>query len=207
MQMMLILGSAPLLAATVYMTLGRLIRGLEAQKYSLIRSTWISKIYVLIDIASFVCQIFGSAAQASGPDGAKKGMKIVVIGLGVQLGAFACFLLMTLVLHVRLLREPTAVSEQSYVHWRRHIWTLYAVSVLIIVRSIFRLAEFAGGAGSSIYSTEALTYVFDAALLFTTAVCFAVLHPGMLFRTIRKGGRLSLISQDSGSMPLNQYQK
>ncbi|KAJ5055744.1 hypothetical protein J3E74DRAFT_226974, partial [Bipolaris maydis] len=54
-QMMLILGSAPLLAATVYMTLGRLARNIDAEAYCLMRSTWISKIHIIIDIANFGC--------------------------------------------------------------------------------------------------------------------------------------------------------
>ncbi|KAF2852505.1 RTA1-domain-containing protein [Plenodomus tracheiphilus IPT5] len=206
-QMMLILGSAPLLAATVYMTLGRLVRSLDAEEYSIIRSTWVSKIYILIDIASFGCQMFGSAAQASGPEGAAQGMKVIKIGLGVQLGAFAVFLLMAVLLHVRLIRGPTVVSERPHVHWRRHVWTLYAVSVLIIVRSLFRLVEFAQGPDGTIVNTEALMYVFDAALLWAATVAFAVVHPGMLFRTIQKNEGASWSNIDEGHMPLNQYAK
>jgi hypothetical protein len=156
--MMLILGSAPLLAATVYMTLGRIIRALDAEEHSIIRSRWISKIYIIIDIASFVCQIMGSAAQASGAEGARKGMQIVMGGLAIQLIAFAAFLLTTAVLHRRLIREPTATSERQNVRWKRAVWTLYAVSMLIVVRSLFRFIEFAEGAGGSIYKREALMY-------------------------------------------------
>lgn len=202
--MMLILGSAPLLAATVYMTLGRLIRGLDAEEYSIIRSRWISKIYILIDIISFVCQIMGSAAQASGAEGAKQGMKIVIGGLGIQLFAFACFLAMAAILHRRLNREPTTLSVQPHIHWRRHMWTLYAVSILIVVRSLFRFIEFAEGAGGSMYKNEALMYVFDASLLFATTVCLAVVHPGMLSRSTRKAGILPLSNNDDSSVPLRQ---
>lgn len=206
-QMLLILGSAPLLAATVYMTLGRIMRALDAQHYSLIRSTLISKIYILIDVASFVCQILGTAAQASGPEGAAEGMRIVVIGLGIQLGAFAVFLLMLLVLHVRLLREPTLVAELSYVRWQRHVGMLYVVVLLIVARSIFRFVEFAQGSGGEIYKNETLMYVFDAALLSGTALGFALVHPGMLFRAVSKGARMSIQSQEDGLIPLDGYRK
>ncbi|KAI8932330.1 hypothetical protein NX059_010524 [Plenodomus lindquistii] len=206
-QMLLILGSAPLLAATVYMTLGRLVRALCAEKYSLIRSTWVSKIYILIDVASFGCQIFGTAAQASGAEGAAEGIKFVKIGLGVQIGAFGFFVLMVLVLHVRLVRAPTAVADRLHVRWRRHVWMLYLVSGLIIARSVFRLVEFAEGPEGKIAKTEALMYVFDATLLWGATVGFAVVHPGMLFRLIRKNGEGVWENIDEGIVPLNSYAK
>ena len=203
--MMLILGSAPLLAATVYMTLGRIIRGLGAEEHSIVRSNWISKIYITIDIASFVCQIMGTAAQASGAEGAKKGMQIVMWGLAIQLIAFAFFLAMTTILHQRLLRVPTATSQRSNVPWERVVWILYVVSTLIIARSVFRFIEVAEGAGGSIYKTEALMYVFDASLLFLTAVCFAIVHPGKFFRSIARAGLIPVPEDDT--VPLRRYRK
>lgn len=185
-QLMLILGSAPLLAATVYMTLGRLARNLDAASYCLIRSTWVSKIYILIDVASFGCQMAGSAAQASGEEGAKQGIFIVKIGLGVQLGAFGLFLIMAATLHIRLNRTPTSVTERQQVHWRKHMWALYTVSILIIARSIFRLIEFAQGPEGQILHTEWMMYAFDASLLLASTVYFAAVHPGRLFRFLQK---------------------
>lgn len=185
-QMMLILGSAPLLAASIYMTLGRYIRALKAEEHSFLRPRFITVIYVIIDIGSFVCQIMGSAAQMSGEEGAKTGNRIVVIGLAVQLVAFVGFIAMSVIFHVRLNRDPTLESERPNVHWRKHMKILYAVSVLVLVRSAFRLIEFAEGAEGALIKIEALVYVFDASLLFTVAVCLAVVHPGMLLRSVRK---------------------
>ncbi|EUC30069.1 hypothetical protein COCVIDRAFT_102317 [Bipolaris victoriae FI3] len=204
-QMMLILGSAPLLAATVYMTLGRLARNLDANDYCLIRSTWISKIYIVIDIASFGCQMAGSAAQASGPEGALQGIKIVKIGLSIQLVAFGLFLVMVVVLHTRLRGSPSSVSERPRVSWEKHFYALYVVSVLIVVRSLFRLIEFAQGPDGHILKTEWMMYVFDASLLLASTVCYAVIHPGRLFRYIRKVDGSAFENSDDGRVPLNKY--
>ncbi|KAI4651779.1 hypothetical protein J4E93_001975 [Alternaria ventricosa] len=107
---------------------------------------WTTKIYVIIDIGSFVCQIMGSAMQASGdPDGVKTGTTVVIAGLGTQLVAFGFFILMAVVFHRRLNNEPTSTSRRTHVKWRRYMWALYSVSVLVVVRSIFRLAEFVEG--------------------------------------------------------------
>jgi hypothetical protein len=206
-QMMLILGSAPLLAATVYMTLGRLARNLDAADYCLIPSTWVSKIYILIDIASFGCQMAGTAAQASGAEGAKQGIFIVKIGLGIQLAAFGLFLVMAVVLHMRLNSGPTAVSERPHVGWRKHMWALYALSILIIARSLFRLIEFAQGSDGQILKTEWMMYAFDASILLASTVYFAAIHPGRLFRYIRKANRTAWSSLDEGHVPLNHLRK
>lgn len=184
--MMLILGSAPLLAASIYMTLGRYIRALKAEEYIFLRPRLVTVIYVIIDIGSFVCQIMGSAAQMSGEEGAKTGYQIVVGGLAVQLVAFVGFIAMCVTLHVRLNRNPTVESKRPNVEWRKHMKILYAVSVLVLVRSAFRLIEIADGADGALIKIEALIYIFDASLLFTVAVCLAVIHPGMLLRAVRK---------------------
>lgn len=189
-QLMLILVSAPLLAATVYMTLGRLTRALNAEEHAVISTRWVTKIYVLIDIASFVCQIFGSAVQASGDaKGIEMGRKVVMGGLGAQLFAFFFFFVMTATLHRRLNNEPTSVSVRFELHWRRHFWVLYAVSGLIFVRSLYRLIEFASGTDSALMKTEALLYVFDASLMFLVVLLFAVVHPGQLFKAVRTVGK------------------
>lgn len=43
-------------AASIYMILGRLIRYLEADAYSMIRPKWLTKFFLLGDILSFFAQ-------------------------------------------------------------------------------------------------------------------------------------------------------
>jgi hypothetical protein len=58
-QTLLLLLGPTLLAASIYMTLGRLIRILDANQYSLIRTTWLTKVFVLGDFLSFQAQSGG----------------------------------------------------------------------------------------------------------------------------------------------------
>lgn len=202
-QLMLILASAPLIAATIYMTLGRLIRSLDAEEHAVLSTRLTTKIYVLIDIGSFLCQMAGSAMQASGDSaGVKTGNTIVIAGLGIQLVAFAFFVLMTTIFQRRLNRDPTKVSLQRGRKWRRHFGVLYAVSTLVIVRSLFRLIEFIEGPEGKLYKTEAYLYAFDASLMFSVVVIMAAVHPGMLLRGIRKGGSAPLADSDSAGFLL-----
>ena len=201
--MMLILASAPLLSATIYMTLGRLIRSLDATHHAVLNPRWTTKIYVVIDIGSFVCQIMGSAMQTQGgAEGAKTGVTVVVAGLGTQLAAFALFVVMAALFHRRLDREPTTTSLRTHVNWRKYMWSLYAVSGLVMVRSLFRFIEILEGPEGKAYGTEAYLYVFDAALMFAVVVIMAVFHPGMLFRVIRKADMIPLGDDDGGDFLL-----
>ncbi|GME23622.1 putative RTA1 domain protein [Neofusicoccum parvum] len=183
LQLMLILASAPLVAATIYMTLGRIIRTLDAEHHAMIRTRWLTKLYVVIDVGSFVCQMMGSAMQSSGdPAGVKLGIKIVVGGLGFQLAAFLFFIAMACRFHFRLNREPTSISRHPQIQWRRDMWVLYTTSILIFVRSTFRIIEFVEGNEGAIYTHEAFLYVFDAFLMFLVVTILAVFHPARLIK-------------------------
>lgn len=55
-QSCLILVAPALMAASIYMILGRIILLTEGEQYSLIRQRWLTKIFVAGDVASFLMQ-------------------------------------------------------------------------------------------------------------------------------------------------------
>jgi hypothetical protein len=59
MQTLLILLGPALFAASIYMILARLIRYLGAEDYALVRTTWMTKIFVAGDVLSFLGQSAG----------------------------------------------------------------------------------------------------------------------------------------------------
>lgn len=58
-QPLLLLLGPPFYAASIYMVLGRLIRLLEADKYSMVRLKWLTKIFLFGDIVSILAQGMG----------------------------------------------------------------------------------------------------------------------------------------------------
>jgi hypothetical protein len=202
--MMLILGSAPLLAASIYMTLGRFIRALDAEHHALIRTRWLTKIYVAIDIISFICQIMGSAAQASGDaEGMQKGIHLVLGGLAFQLLAFLCFVAMGALFHIRLNSAPSDISGRFSINWKRHMCALYCVSVLVLFRSLYRFIEFAAGADTIMVTGEGCLYVFDASFLFLVALCLALVYPGSLISVIGREKGVTLTGDTEMYTPLH----
>lgn len=58
------------MAASIYMVLGRMVRLLDAHKYALIRTTWMTKVFVMGDVLSFIAQGAGSYSVQNGVEAA-----------------------------------------------------------------------------------------------------------------------------------------
>lgn len=64
--------------------------------------------------------------------------------------------------------------------WKRHIYTLYFTSALILVRSVFRVVEYIQGHAGYLLGHEVYLYVFDALLMFLVMVSFNWIHPSQV---------------------------
>jgi len=133
-------------AASIYMCLGRLILITNGEKHSLIRARWLTKIFVVGDVVSFLMQGAGGGIMASGTiDAMHLGENVIIGGLVVQILFFSCFVVVAGIWHWRILRVPTGKSMEAEGLWKRSIYSLYAGSVLIWIRCVFRLIEYAQG--------------------------------------------------------------
>lgn len=133
-------------AASIYMVLGRIMVITDGEQHSIIRGRWLTKIFVVGDVVSFLMQGAGGGIMASGSiDSMKMGENIIIGGLVVQILFFTCFIVTAGIFHARLIRVPTSKSMQVYHLWRRSLYSLYAGSVLIWIRCVFRLIEYAQG--------------------------------------------------------------
>ena len=57
---LLLLVAPPLFAATMYMTLGHIIVGVDGERYSLIKKRWLAKSFVTSDVVCFLVQLGGT---------------------------------------------------------------------------------------------------------------------------------------------------
>ncbi|KAA8650354.1 RTA1 domain-containing protein [Aspergillus tanneri] len=145
LQQMLILCAPPLVAATIYMVLGRIIRAFNADHHSSIRSRRLTFIFVANDVLCFLTQIFGAGDQITGNDNIMNiGLKVVLVGLIFSLVVFALFVWVAFVFHRRLKRDPTPVAEQNTdLHWERYMWAIYISCFALMLRNLVRTIEFA----------------------------------------------------------------
>ncbi|KFY81135.1 hypothetical protein V499_00069 [Pseudogymnoascus sp. VKM F-103] len=180
-QNLFILLPPALFAASIYMTLGRIINAVNGGHLSIIRPTWLTKIFVGGDVFSFMVQGGGGGMMAGGDQSkVKLGQNMILAGLGIQLLMFGLFWLTAVLFHLKIRKNPTTESYTIDAKWEQYLAMLYMVSALIMIRSIFRVAEYVMGNDGYLLMNEWPLYVFDATLMFGVTVLFYWRHPGAL---------------------------
>ncbi|KAH6643427.1 RTA1 like protein-domain-containing protein [Truncatella angustata] len=167
MQAILILVAPALYAASIYMILGRLVRALRAERLSVVSPRWMTRIFVIGDVISFSLQAGGGGIQAGGSlKMYELGEKIIIVGLFVQIVMFGLFVVTAILFHRRQSRYGVHHSSTEHsIPWKKHLWVLYSVSTLILIRSIFRVVEYLQGNKGYLISHEVFLYCFDALLM------------------------------------------
>jgi len=180
-QAILLLVAPALLAASIYMVLGRLMTYLEAAHHSMIRIKWLTKFFVAGDVLSFLMQTLGGAMLAKGGDSGNLGQKLILGGLFVQILFFGGFLTVLCMFHLRINREPTAIASSLQRNgrngWMTMLTVLYASGGFIMVRSIFRVIEYVQGRNGYLLRNEVWLYIFDATLISAAVIPFNFVHP------------------------------
>ncbi|KAH6972486.1 RTA1 like protein-domain-containing protein [Ilyonectria sp. MPI-CAGE-AT-0026] len=185
-QNLLVLVAPPFLAATLYMSLGRITRALRAENLSLIGIRWLTKLFVLVDVICFVTQTAGAIMSGSEvADEASRGKKIIIIGLGLQIAAFSLFILCIFTLQKRIPESPRASAVTNELSYRRYLVGLYITSMLFLIRNVVRIIEYNQGSDGTLLSSEVWLYIFDACFMLAIIVTIIFLHPGRLIKKAR----------------------
>ncbi|KAH6628961.1 RTA1 like protein-domain-containing protein [Boeremia exigua] len=171
-------------AASIYMVLGRLIRLLDAGHHSMIKPKWLTKFFLLGDVLSFLSQGGGGGmlTSAKTESSQKLGNNIILLGLGIQIIFFGFFMVVSVVFHFRITQRPTSTSRSTNAPWRQLLWLLYGGSLLIMVRSMYRMVEYAQGNNGALMQKEMYVYVLDATTMFIVAGVFAIWYPGKMLK-------------------------
>ncbi|KAF7346235.1 hypothetical protein MSAN_01850500 [Mycena sanguinolenta] len=188
-----ILLSPCLFLATDYMLLSRLARSFDEEVSSrclIIRDSRITKIFVWSDVLTFILQSGGGSLSASkNASSAKLGNKIALIGLILQAVSFGLFTLVLIVFGQRVSKHypelwrpkfphPFKVLSKEPIHdWRILFYVMCVTCVGILVRSIFRVAEYADGYTGTISTHEGYFYLFDTVPLWISMSLYCVVWP------------------------------
>lgn len=184
---MLILSAPPLLAATVYMVLGRIIRSFDAEHLVRMSPKSITVIFVLNDVLTFCTQLGGAGVQVTGDENIMAiGKKIVLAGLIFSLAVFCFFIWIAASLHRRLLRTPTNILAMNNLNWQRYMLAIYAACFALMLRNLVRTIQFGASKDSVLNQKEVYIYVFDGFLMFFSMVVLGVYHPGLLIKKARR---------------------
>lgn len=171
-----------LYAATIYMIYGRLVLFVNAPEASIIRPTLVTKVFVCGDVVAFFMQAGGGGMMAQ-PTMADLGQKIMLIGLFVQLGFLGLFLCLALIFCRRMSKSPKQYAIRQYGKhtWDKLLKMVLGAAVIIILRCIFRVIEFAQGHTGYLVSHEIYIYIFDAAPMLIVQVMMHFVYAADVF--------------------------
>ena len=162
------------------MVLGRIIRSVRGEQHSLIRVSRLTRAFVLSDVLSFMIQGGAAGLMVTGNNVAL-GNDIVIAGLGIQVLFFGLFIVTAVIFQIRIARFPTAESYNNPdVPWKQSLWGLYAMSVFVLIRSVFRVVEYSLGYDGYALEHEWTLYAFDSVPMFFVMVVFLWKYPNRL---------------------------
>ncbi|GAA5825307.1 hypothetical protein JCM5353_005613 [Sporobolomyces roseus] len=209
--------------ATNYVLLTRLAQALDANSALFIRASLIVTIFVGADVFTFFLQASGGGLSAT-EGNADIGHTIALIGLGTQLAFFSLYCILLLVFGIRVRKMFPEYRQQtqrlrlgSYnpfattpINDWQALWILMLVSsVGIIIRSVFRLIEYAGGYDGNLATTESYFYCLDALPLWLAMSLYCIFWPSRFIegaKTLKREGQV-VSSPASEEVKLDDWRK
>ncbi|KAJ0166413.1 Sphingoid long-chain base transporter RSB1 [Colletotrichum tanaceti] len=163
------------LAAGVYAVLSALVHRLGRHGFSPLPPRFVLWFFVASDVVATITQIAGAAligVRQSRREDPTTANKILLAGLAYQVFSIGCFVVTT---SVFLFRGGRAVKERGLTAF---VAAFAAATLLIYLRTCFRLAETAEGLGGELYSNEVYFGVLEFAPVVLAVILLSVWHPG-----------------------------
>ncbi|KAJ2898691.1 hypothetical protein IWW38_001281 [Coemansia aciculifera] len=203
------------LALTNYKTLGEVVssahyRRLDSRSSSAVaappprsiflRPRFITWFFFTSDVFSFLLQGAGVGISTQ-EDKRTLAKQTILTGLAVQLVFFAAFLCIAVYVfrdhRFTVSRGPKDVDSREAK--RRVFRVIISTTLLLYVRSIYRVAEFVGGYGSKVYGTEWMFYLFDTVMVMVSFAIYSQSFIGYHFQMPDDGE-----GKDSAHVPMNR---
>ncbi|KAL6232439.1 hypothetical protein BDW75DRAFT_19661 [Aspergillus navahoensis] len=145
----------------------------ETKVGGIVRVSHLPKIFITLDVAAMLTQGGGSAIAAAGEwKGTLEdiGTGVLIGGLALQVATFTVFLSVVVAFHREILRHGEEGMEMV-------LRGVYIAGLFIMIRSIFRLIEFALGTESYVMTHEWPLYVLEAVPMLIAFVVLGWYHP------------------------------
>ncbi|KAI9694267.1 MAG: hypothetical protein M1820_009070 [Bogoriella megaspora] len=201
------------LSGSIYICLGRIINinGVNLSRFS---PRTYAMVFVACDLLSLILQAAGGgiAATADTPDSSNTGKNVMIAGLVFQVFSLLLFLAFwgEFALRVRKAGEAqkntdyASLRASRYFHWFQY--SLLAATILILIRSIFRVVELQGGFDGTVANNEASFMVFEGPMIILAVGALTVCHPGLALRGAWQTAAWSFkknVKQDVGVVEMN----
>ncbi|KAI4860537.1 RTA1 like protein-domain-containing protein [Hypoxylon rubiginosum] len=187
-QNVFILLSPALFSASVYVILGKIVEVTDGDSHVLIKRRKITKTFVIGDLVCLFLQCASGGLMGGSravPALYNIGNGLVIATLILQLLWFLFFVVVAVMFHRSMRMVPTLTAQRPDIRWQNYLITLYVVSILVMIRSLFRAIEYIEGRTGSLQSTEVFFYIFDSLLMFMAVVYLHWKHPSEIGSLLR----------------------
>ncbi len=191
LQYFLIVVAPVFISASIYVCITRLIHWASKCGYQTGTRPWLKPklilwAFITIDAVTTVLQVAGAALigtlESDGKD-PKKGNNILLAGLSIQTFAFTFFIALLVSFHVSLGHDTA--TKHLVQPKNSFILALLLASLLIYLRTIFRLSETAQGVFGHASTHEAFFGALEFAPVITAVSILAYFHPGRWLKDSR----------------------
>jgi hypothetical protein len=182
-----------LLTAGIYLCLGRVITAIGSEN-SRLKPKMYTYIFVGCDLLSLVLQGAGGGMAATARDskGSRTGVNIMIAGLVSQVITMSLFLALwcDFTLSTRRAKISGSLSRtqpplydqlRSTRNFILFQWSLFAATVLIFVRCLYRVAELWDGFSGHLANEEVTFMIFEGPLIILAITAITFFHPGRVF--------------------------
>ncbi|KAI9654627.1 MAG: hypothetical protein M1821_005834 [Bathelium mastoideum] len=190
------------LSGSIYICLGRIVT-INGNHLSRFSPKTYAIVFVSCDILSLVLQAAGGAlaAQANTQSQENAGVDIMIAGLAYQVFSLLLFLVLwaDFAMRARKATEDQKTSEYADLRasalFRFFQYALLIATVLILIRSIYRVTELQGGFGGTIANNQASFMVFEGPMIILAVLGLTIFHPGLILKEVWRTSEFSFSSK------------
>ncbi|SPO28804.1 uncharacterized protein UTRI_10227 [Ustilago trichophora] len=159
---------------------------MEKSKYSFIPPRLVTRIFVCSDIVTFIVQVAAGGIQSTGdPNLVSIGDHLFLAGVAAQGASYILFSFLVTYALVRLVHGKQRGFGNLSSGSKKFVYAIALSSLMIIIRSVYRIIEFAQGNDGYLVSHEKYLFALDAAPLIIAISVWVIVWPPRLFKSIR----------------------
>ncbi|KAI1428586.1 RTA1 like protein-domain-containing protein [Xylaria sp. FL1777] len=154
------------------------------EEYRSWRPVWYLALLSVLTIVSLVFEFAGSIASTAqdAPIAVETGVRVIVVGLALQLVAFTIFVLHGILFAIALLTrqhglDPKFASVYRSTPFKTFLATFTSATALVILRTAYRTIQVAEGFQSSIAQAETPFLILDGAAMLVATMLLLVCFP------------------------------
>ncbi|KAG0649575.1 Himeic acid A biosynthesis cluster [Hyphodiscus hymeniophilus] len=181
--------------AAIYLTLARIIVYYGTYNSRLSPKAY-SIVFMTSDVIALILQSVGGgiADEASTKAGRSEGVNIMVAGLAFQVVSLLLFMGLAAEFFLKVKKDRSQIRSTSGLGaspkgYKAFVWACAAASILILVRSCYRVAELAHGFDGKLANAQVPFIIFESTIMSFALIIMTIFHPGRFIG--RAGWKLS----------------